>query len=195
MTDLTPDSSDDELNLVPISEARSGERLLQELYSELRRLAAHRLRGERRDHSLEATELVHEAFLRLSARPDVTWDDAGHFFGAAAEAMRRILVEHARARSRDKRGGSGGKAPRRLSLTLGGVADLAANDDPEQILALDAALRRMEKQDARMAAVVRLRFYTGLSVEETAAALGISARTVKREWTFARAQLFDEMTR
>jgi RNA polymerase sigma factor (TIGR02999 family) len=144
---------------------------------------------ERAGHTLQATALVHEAFVRLLGDADVAWDSRGHFYVAAAEAMRRILIEHARSRGREKRGGGRQRVP--LS-----VVDVPASaDDPEQILAVDDALRRLEGEDPDAANVVRLRFYAGLGVEETARALGKSPRTVAREWAFARAWLMDELSR
>jgi RNA polymerase sigma factor (TIGR02999 family) len=119
----------------------------------------------------------------------VAWDSRGHFYVAAAEAMRRILIEHARSRGREKRGGGRQRVP----LTFVDVP--APADDPEQILAVDDALRRLEGEDPDAANVVRLRFYAGLGVEETARALGKSPRTVAREWAFARAWLMDELSR
>ena len=157
--------------------------LLPLVYEELRKLAAHRMAAERPDHTLQATALVHEAYLRLVGDRDLHWSSRAHFFGAAAEAMRRILVEHARARQGPRRGGDRQKLPL-------DVLDLAATDNAEQILALDDAISRIEKEDPDSARVVRLRFYAGLSVQETAEALGISPRTVKREWAFARAFLY-----
>jgi RNA polymerase sigma factor (TIGR02999 family) len=174
---------------------RAGERLLPMVYAELRALARARMRHERKDHTLQATELVHEAYLRLVRDTPGEWDGRGHFFAAAAEAMRRILIEHARARGRARRGGDEeGRPPKRLSLTLAGIADLAAEADPEEILALDDAMQRLEARDARMGLVVRLRFYAGLSIEATADVLGVAPRTVKRDWTFARAWLFDQLS-
>jgi len=160
--------------------------LLPLVYDELRKLAAHRMNSERADHTLEATALVHEAYMRLVGDQDVQWANRAHFFAAAAEAMRRILIEHARAKQGPQRGGDRRKMPM-------DVLDLAVADDPEQILALDEAICRLEEQDADAARVVRLRFYAGLSVEETAAAMNISDRTVKREWAFARAFLFRKL--
>jgi len=160
--------------------------LLPLVYDELRKMAAHRMAGERRDHTLQSTALVHEAYLRLVGQRDLNWSSRAHFFAAAAEAMRRILIEHARARQGPRRDGK----LRKLPLD---VVDLAAADDPDQILALDEAISRLEIQDADAGRVVRLRFYAGLSVEETAAAMGVSPRTVKREWAFARAFLFREL--
>jgi RNA polymerase sigma factor (TIGR02999 family) len=162
---------------------RASSALLPLVYEELRKLAAVRMCGEREDHTLQATALVHEAYLRLVGGDDLQWANRAHFFAAAAEAMRRILIEHARARLGPRRGGSLGKLPI-------DVVDLASTDDPEQILALDEAISRLEKEDADAARVVRLRFYAGLGIDETAQALGTSASTVKREWSFARAFLF-----
>jgi RNA polymerase sigma factor (TIGR02999 family) len=159
-------------------------RLVPLLYDEMRALARARLRSERPDHSLQATALVHEAYLRLlGADTEAAWNDRTHFMVAAAEAMRRILVDHARARGREKRGGGA------THIELG-EADAARALDDDDILALDEVLPRLEALDARTADVVRLRYFVGLTVEETAHALGVSERTVKREWAFARAWLF-----
>lgn len=161
------------------------ERLLPVVYDELRALARAQLRRERTDHTLQPTALVHEAYLRLmdDRRP---WTDRRHFFAAAAEAMRRILIEYARARGRKKRGG------RQVRVDLSGV-DLAREADLDQLLALDDAFRRLEQQDPQAADVVRLRFFAGLSVADTAQATGLSERTVKREWAFARAWLYEAL--
>lgn len=158
------------------------ERLVPVVYDELRELAAARLRGERPNHSLQPTGLVHEAYLRLAADDRTPWQDRSHFFRAAARAMRRILIDHARRRGRDKRGG--GRHP--VSLSALGTPTW---DGPDDLLALDEALRRLEERDPRSAELVQLRYFGGFSVPETAEALGISERTVNREWTFARAWL------
>ena len=162
------------------------ERLLPLVYDELRTLARAHLRHERPDHTLQPTALVHEVYLRLLGTTQPPWNDRQHFFRAAAEAMRRVLIEHARRRGRVKRGG------RRVRVELGAV-DLANDEDLEQLVALDDAFRRLEQQDPQAADVVRLRFFAGLSVEETAQATGLSERTVKREWAFARAWLYDAL--
>ncbi len=164
-------------------EALAAETLLPLVYAELRKLAEHRMAGERQDHTLQATALVHEAYLRLIGDSDLHWANRAHFFAAAAQAMRRILVEHARANLGPKRGGG------RTKLPLD-VVDLAVAADPAQILALDEAISRLEEEDPDAARVLRMRFYAGLSVQETADALNISPRTVKREWAFARIFLF-----
>lgn len=162
------------------------ERLIPLVYDELRALARAQLRHERPEHTLQATALVHEAYLRLVGGHQPPWNDRQHFFRAAAEAMRRILIEHARKRASVKRGGP------RVRVELSGV-DLAQEQDLEEILALDDAFRRLEEQDPEAADVVRLRFFAGLSVAEAAQATGLSERTVKREWAFARAWLYDAL--
>lgn len=162
------------------------ERLLPLVYNELRGLAKARLAHERPDHSLQATALVHEAYLRMLAGTGPSWSDRRHFYNAAAQAMRRILIEHARKRGRLKRGGG------RVQVT---IDDIQVGDGPplEDVLALEEALTRLEERDPRMAEVVHLRFFAGLSVEETAAALEVSERTVKREWAVARAWLYEAL--
>jgi RNA polymerase sigma factor (TIGR02999 family) len=169
--------------------SRAAGELLPIVYDQLRALARQNMHRERAGHTLQATALVHEAFVRLLGDADVAWDSRGHFYVAAAEAMRRILIEHARSRGREKRGGGRQRVP----LTVVDVP--APADDPEQILAVDDALRRLEGEDPDAANVVRLRFFAGLGVEETARALGKSPRTVAREWAFARAWLMDELSR
>jgi RNA polymerase sigma factor (TIGR02999 family) len=172
------------LGSVGHEEAR--DRLIPLVYDELRAIARSALRQERPDHSLQATDLVHEAYLRMLAGGPTSWNGRRHFFFAAGEAMRRVLIEHARKGSRVKRGG------RRVRVDLSSI-DLASEYDMEQVLALDDVFQRLEKQDPQAANVVRLRFYAGLSVEETAKAMDISERTVKREWAFARAWLFEAL--
>ena len=162
------------------------ERLVPVVYDELRTLAAAHLRRERTDHTLQPTDLVNEAYLRLVGARHPPWQDRGHFFRAAAEAMRRVLIEHARKRSRQKRGGG------RVQVSLSAVGPTSW-DEPEQMLAVDEALRRLEEQDPRSAEVVQLRYFGGLSVQETADALELSERTVRREWVFARAWLQDAL--
>jgi RNA polymerase sigma-70 factor, ECF subfamily len=153
------------------------------VYDELRALARRRMEGERCEHTLQPTALVHEAYVRLVGGKGIHFANRRHFFFAAAQAMRSILIDHARAKSGPKRGG-------RRRIPLNDVLDLACEDASEEILALDEAISRLEETSPTVGAVVRLRFYGGLSVEETASALGLSPRTVKREWTYARAALF-----
>ena len=169
----------------------AGKELLPLVYQQLRELARQRMSTERVEHTLEATALVHEAYVRLVGGDAVPWAGRQHFFFAAAEAMRRILIDHARARAGPKRGGG------RMRVPIHNVLDLAAADDQDlpEILALDDAVSRLEQVSPSVAAVVRLRFFAGLSVEETAAALDCSPRTVKREWTYARAWLARELGR
>jgi RNA polymerase sigma factor (TIGR02999 family) len=167
-------------------EAGASERLLPLVYDELRRLARARMAAERPGHTLQPTALVHEAYLRLIGSGDVSWDSRGHFFGAAAEAMRRILIERARRARRIKRGGD----LRRVELD-----DQVPEAGPrvDEVLAVDEALARLEALDAQMAAVVKLRYFAGLTIDEVAQALGTSTRTVNRLWTGARAWLRREI--
>jgi len=168
------------------SEDDAAARLLPLIYEELRAIARARMSQERAGHTLQATALVNEAYVRLVGIERMEWRDRAHFFAVAATAMRRILIDHARKRLSEKRGGG---RPASMFTT----ADLAANDDVESVLALDEALAKLEREDPRAAQVVNLRFFAGLSVADTAAALDISERTVMREWTFARARLYELM--
>jgi RNA polymerase sigma factor (TIGR02999 family) len=163
--------------------------LADTIYAQLRAIAQHQMNGERTGHTLTATALVHEAFLRLKPSVSAEWPGFCH---AAAEAMRRILIEHARARGRVKRGGGAAKIP---LDTIGDVADLDALDEQraDTILAFDGAFRRLEEKEPQIAGVVRLRFFAGLSVEETARAMEISERSVNNYWAFARAWLAREL--
>jgi RNA polymerase sigma factor (TIGR02999 family) len=165
--------------------------LLATVYNSLRELARKQIAAERPDHTLQATALVHEVYLKLSADTPGRWKDSAHFFHVAAEAMRRALVDHARARTRLKRGGVRKRIP---LIEAASVASLAEQTDPEDVLALDAALTKLDAVNPEAAAIVKLRFYAGLTVEGTAEALSISPRTVKRKWAYARAWLFTELT-
>ena len=160
--------------------------LLPLVYEELRRLADSRMARERPGLTLQATALVHEAYVRLVSDEDLGWDDRGHFFAAAAEAMRRILVERARRVGRKKRGGGAG----RVSLDKLEIGVDAPSDD---LLALDEALERLRAKDPRKERVVSLRYFAGLTIDETAHALDISPATVKNDWTFAKAWLYKEL--
>lgn len=167
----------------------AGDRLLPEVYAELRRCAARAMRREASEHTLQATALVHEAYLRLVDQRRVQWQNRAHFFGVAAQVMRRILVDHARGRHAAKRGGGA----RQLTL---GDADAAAApdaDDGLDVLALHEALERLAALDEAHARVVELRYFGGLNIEETAEAMGVSPATVKREWALARAWLRREL--
>ena len=163
------------------------------VYDALRDLAARRLASERPGHTLQATALVHEVYLKLAAdAPPGRWVDATHFYRAAAEAMRHLLVDHARARGSAKRGGGRGRVPLTEVLDVATLADAA---DPDDVLAVVAAVDRLAAVNAEAAEVVRLRFYAGMTEAEVAAALGTTDRTVRRKWTVARAWLFDELAK
>jgi RNA polymerase sigma factor (TIGR02999 family) len=155
------------------------EQLMPLVYDELRRLARSYLRRERPDHTLQPTALVHEAYLRLIEQHSVNWQNRAHFFGLASQMMRRILVNHALARAADKRGGPAQK----LSLD---EATSLTDEREVGLIALDEALKELERLDPRQTRIVELRFFGGLSIEETAEALGLSPATVKREWTTAK---------
>jgi RNA polymerase sigma-70 factor (ECF subfamily) len=158
------------------------------LYNELRRLARNYMRRERTDHTLQATALVHEAYLKLVKQPSTAWQDRSHFFGIAAHVMRQILIDHARGHLREKRGGAQKAVP----------LDEACAFFPGQsaeLLRVDEALERLEKLDPRQSKIVELRFFGGLSVEEAAEFLKISPKTVKRDWSMARAWLRAELSK
>lgn len=173
-------------------ERSTSDGLANTIYSHLRAIAQNQMRGERAGHTLSATALVHEAFVRVGDDPRVKDMGRGAYLRVAAEAMRRILIEHARARGRVKRGGG----VQRIPLdAIGDVADLDTidRDGGESIFAFDQAFERLEAHEPTVADVVRLRFYAGLSVPETALALSISERTVNNYWAYARAWLAREM--
>lgn len=160
--------------------------LMPQVYTELRRLAEHYLRQERPDHTLQATALVHEAYLRLANEKDIDCQNRSHFFGIAATRMRHILVDHARSREAAKRGGGA----YRLSLS---EADQLTEQRDVNLLALDEALKRLDAMDAQKARIVELRYFGGLTIDETAEVLKISPATVKRDWSMARAWLLSEI--
>jgi len=165
---------------------RASEALLPLVYDQLRALAGHRMRQERPDQTLQATALVHEAYLRLVDTNKVQlWDSRWHFFAAAAEAMRRILVDQARQRGSIKRGG--GAVRRRIDLE---DAELTVNDPPEELLTVDEGLSALSLRHPEKAQLVKLRYFAGLTAEEAAAAMGISIATANRRWAYARAWLF-----
>ena len=163
------------------------EELFPLVYERLRAIAHRQLRGEREGHTLATTDLVHEAYFSLVGNAGVGWTDRAHFLAIAARAMRRVLIGHARARATQKRGG-------RPDLASLDVDALPANMPDEQILDLDEALHRLEARNERYGRIVECRFFAGMSVEETAAALGISPATVKRDWMVARAWLHRELS-
>jgi RNA polymerase sigma factor (TIGR02999 family) len=165
---------------------RAADKLLPMVYDEFRALARHYLAQERANHTLQPTALVHEAYMKLVDQTRVDWQGKSHFFAVAAQAMRRILVDHARSRQREKRGGG------RARVMLDEAVALSPQKD-EDVLALDEALEKLAKVDPRQAKIVELRFFGGLSVEEVAEALHVSKRTVEGDWTFARAWLSREL--
>jgi RNA polymerase sigma factor (TIGR02999 family) len=155
------------------------------IYKDLRRLAKHYLAQERRDHTLQPTALVHEAYMRIVQQNSVQWQNPAHFFAIAARAMRRVLIDHARGAKATKRGGT------KISLES---ALLYSDNQCVELLALDEALTRLAQWDPRQAEIVEMKFFAGLSVEQIAQALDVSVRTVKRDWNLARAWLYGELT-
>jgi RNA polymerase sigma factor (TIGR02999 family) len=176
------------LSAIQDGDLRAGERLLPLVYEELRRLAAQRVAMEKPGQTLQATALVHEAYLRLvgGGRASPQWDSRGHFFAAAAEAMRRILIDQARRKKSEKAGGQ----LRRVDLNDDALAAPSDEHDAEQLLALDEALREFELEDPLKARLVKLRYFAGLPLAEAAAAMGISLATAKRHWVYARSWLY-----
>jgi RNA polymerase sigma factor (TIGR02999 family) len=162
--------------------------LMPLVYEEMRRLAHRYLRRERAGHTLQSTALVHEAYVRLTGNAPPQWQDRAHFFGIAAHLMRQILVEYARGRNAEKRGGAA------VKLAIDNI-DVPSRDPNLDIVALDDALKDLARIDAQQSRVVELRFFTGLSIDETAEVLGISESTVKRDWNTARVWLFRELDR
>lgn len=157
------------------------------VYQELRRLARHCLSAERSDHTLQSTALVHEAYLRLVGNDTLQTENRVHFFALAAQVMRRVLVDHARKRLAGKRGGK-----EALTVTLSEAVEVAQKQ-PLDVMALDTALHELARVDRQQAHIVEMRFFAGLSIDETSEALGISPATVKRDWTMARAWLYRQL--
>ena len=175
------------LDRVAAGDRQSTDRLLEAVYVQLRKIAQQRMQDEKPGHTLQATALVHEAYLRLVRdHKKVQWSSRAQFYVAAAQAMQRILVEHARKKKRLKRGGD--RQP-----VVSNVVDLARDENLEDVVALHEAIDRLEGEDPRAALVTRLRFYAGLTVEETAKAMKVSERTVMREWVYARSWLRDAL--
>lgn len=169
----------------PERDLPTSDELLVRVYDELRRLARNYLRRERVDHTLQPTALVHEAYLRLAAQNGVSWRNREHFVSVAAQMMRRVLIDHARGHTRDKRGG-------RLKLAIAEI-DRVAQAEGDDLIALDEALQRFARLYPQKSRIVELRFFGGLSIEETAGVLQISDSTVERDWKFARAWLAREL--
>jgi RNA polymerase sigma factor (TIGR02999 family) len=163
-------------------------KLMALVYDDLRRLAAWQLHTERPEHTLQPTALVHEAYLKLAGQNPVDWRNKAHFFALAARIMRHILVDHARGKQRGKRGGA------RINATLDEALELSHPNEPG-LVELDEALNSLASQDARKSRIVELRYFGGLSIEETAGLLGVSPATVRREWTLAKAWLRHELSK
>jgi RNA polymerase sigma factor (TIGR02999 family) len=175
------------LKQIDAGDPSAAEHLLPLVYDELRKLAAARLGRESPGQTLQATALVHEAYLRLVEGGDVRgWDGRGHFFAAAADAMRRILIDQARAKGRLKRSGD------RCRFNIDAL-DVAVHAPPDHLLAIDEALSKLEREDPAVYALVKLRYFAGLNIEQASAALGISSATAYRHWNYARAWLHAEL--
>jgi RNA polymerase sigma-70 factor (ECF subfamily) len=174
------------LSALTNGEDGAASKLIPVVYDELRRLAGSYMRRERVDHTLQATALVNEAYLKLIEQRAVNWQSRAHFFGVAAQLMRRILIDYARGHTREKRGGE----LKKVSLD---EVILFSEQQADELLAVDDSLNLLEKMDPRQARVVELRFFAGLSVEEAAEALGVSPKTVKRDWSVAKAWLYADL--
>jgi len=161
--------------------------LLPQVYNELRKISSKYLRDEYKNHTLQTTELVHEAYIKLIGDQNISWQNRAHFFGIAAQSMRQILVDHARKRKSLKRGE--GKS----NISLDEVFEISEKTD-DQIIALDEALKRLETLEERSSKIVELRYFSGLTIEETAEVLNISPATAKRDWNFAKAWLYREIS-
>ena len=183
-----PDREDVTILLAELTKGNkeAASKLIPLVYGELRRLAGGYMRHERVNHTLQATALVHEAYLKLVEQRSVDWQGRAHFFGIAAQVMRRILVDHARGHLRDKRGGGYQAVPLDEALVF-------APEQSLELVKIDAALERLTKLDPRQGKIVELRFFGGLTVEQTAALLGVSPKTVKRDWSVAKAWLHGEL--
>lgn len=165
------------------------DRLMPLVYEELRQQASRYLRKERSNHTLQTTALIHEAYLKLIGINEIEWQNRNHFFAIASTAMRRILVDHARERKREKRGGNAENLP------LDEALQISSNEKSVDLIALDEALNRLAKLDERQAKVVELRYFSGLSNDETAEVLGVSNATVRLDWNLAKAWLKNEITK
>ena len=191
MNDRSSSSSPDVTNLLIAwgkGDLQAFDRLMPAVQNELHRVAQHYMAGERPGHDLQATALINEAYLRLVDWKNIQWADRAHFFGMAATVMRRVLVDYARRRDREKRGGQG------IQVSLSEAAHVATPERAD-VLALDEALQRLETLDPRKSRIVEMRFFGGLTMEEAAVALDVSVPTVRRDWVLARAWLSRELSR
>jgi RNA polymerase sigma-70 factor, ECF subfamily len=164
------------------------DQILPHIYGELRRLAGSYLRRERSDHTLQPTALVHEAYMKLVDQRQVKWQNRAHFFGIAAQVMRRILMDHARKHKAEKRGGEADKLPLEDEILV------VSTNRSDQLLALDEALETLAKLDPQKAKIVELRYFGGLSIEETAEVIGVSVPTINRQWRTAKAWLYGQLS-
>ncbi|MGC2059527.1 MAG: sigma-70 family RNA polymerase sigma factor [Candidatus Sulfotelmatobacter sp.] len=185
---MEPASTDVTVLLIELTKGdkSAASRLIPLVYDELRRLASNYMRREREDHTLQATALVHEAYVKLVQQRSVDWQSRAHFFGIAAQVMRRILIDHARGRLREKRGGG------EQAVVLDDVF-VFSPEKSHELLKLDESLDRLSRIDPRQGKIVELRFFAGLTVEEAAEVLGISPKTVKRDWSMAKAWLYGDL--
>jgi len=163
--------------------------ILPRIYDELRKLASSYLRRERADHTLQPTALVHEAYMKLIDQKKVHWQNRAHFFGIAAQVMRRILLDHARKHNADKRGGEAEKLPIEEEILV------VSHEKSAELIALDDALETLAKMDPQKAKIVELRYFGGLSIEETAEVMGVSVPTINRQWRMAKAWLYGQIVR
>jgi len=186
MANKTPKNITQLLNEISSGNELAIEQVLPLVYNELRRISSKYLSEEYRKHTFQTTELVHEAYLKLVGNQQISWESRAHFFGIAAQSMRQILVDYARRRKSQKRGGG----ERKLSLD---DAPNISKESDEQILALDEALTHLESVEERSSKIVELRYFSGLTINETAEILKISPTTVKRDWNFAKAWLYREI--
>ncbi len=175
------------LNAIEAGDAGAADRLLPLVYDQLKREAQRRMAGERSDHTLQATALVHEVYLRLVGDGQVPWKNRAHFYAAAAEAMRRILIEEARRKKAARHGGGRKRVDLRESV-------IATDHEAVDLDALSAALDRLHAEDPRKATLVKLRYFTGMTIPQTAEALGVSHATVERWWTYSRLRIFQWMS-
>jgi RNA polymerase sigma-70 factor (ECF subfamily) len=175
--------------LAELSQGRveAGDKLVPLVYNELRRVARAQMQRERPGHTLQATALVHEAYLKLAGQRSTNWQNRAHFFGVAAQLMRRILIDHARGHNRGKRGGAQQFVPLDKAIAF-------CPEQSDELLRIDEALKRLSKLDVRQAKIVEMRFFAGLTSEEIAEVLNISAKTVKRDWAVAKAWLHGELS-